>query len=270
MEVHCLEIDGHTIEFALLYKQGAELVAIFHGYGQSFNDLKEAADFFFNKGFSVLMPNLFFHGNSRLQTHAHIPISTAEWVGTFAKLLQRFQYSHLRLFGFSMGARFVLAYYKHYPEHVHRLYLIAPDGIKRNPWNILGTSTNVGRSVFRYFMHKPAALLRLSRLLAKLNMLNKSRQKFVEAQLTLEQERLRVLYTWITFRKLHLKPSMFLSLLKEHRTKTIFFYGKYDRVITADSFPKKLLKSTNTQLYLLDCGHNKVVQSALRILDNQL
>jgi hypothetical protein len=100
--------------------------------------------------------------------------------------------------------------------------------------------------------------------------LNKSRQKFVEAQLTLEQERLRVLYTWLTFRKLHLKPDMFLSLLKEHRTKTIFFYGKYDRVIAADSFPKKLLKSTNAQLYLVDCGHNKVVQSALRILDNQL
>lgn len=254
---------GFTIEYGCHYRPGADLVLVFHGYGQCYHDMQPIADAFIQHGYSVLSFNLFFHNGSLINFEAAEPvIEQTLWADFLDDLLLSYSHRRLLLFGFSMGARFVLSYYGRRARQVYALFLAAPDGLKLNPWNVIGTSTIVGRYVFKYSMRHPRFLLWLSKCLSRMNWLNKSRQKFVEHYLIHAQERERVLNTWLAFRKLRLKPNVLKQLAVDHGTWLYFFYGSHDRVIAPGAFPSVLNGFANVKKFVFNCGHSKLVWHA--------
>lgn len=135
------------------------------------------------------------------------------------------------LTGFSLGGRMALQLYQTMLPRVHKLVLIAPDGLKVNFWYWLATQTWAGNKFFAFTMKKPGWFFRLLKLMNKLNLVNSSIFKFVNYYIG-DPEVRRLLYRrWTTLRKIRPSILFIKKAVKENKTTVRLVYGKHDRII---------------------------------------
>ena len=157
-----------------------------------------------------------------------------------------------------MGARFALVTLESFPIFIEDIYLLAPDGLIKDKWYRLATTSNLFRGLFRYFMKSPKLLLALTSLLGSVGTLNKGLIKFVQIHLKHKSERMKVYYTWTLFRNLSVQPEIFLQILESHNIKANLVLGEFDRVINAQKFKKELKESKNLKFKIVPLTHNKL------------
>lgn len=247
-----------------LRHDGADkLLICLHGYGEwaeSFSVLAKQLE----HQYTIIAPDLPFHGAT--EWNEGLLFEKDDLIAIINLLVGDRDF---QLLGYSMGGRIALQLYQLLPTRITRLLLLAPDGLKVNPWYWVATQNAIGNQLFRYFMHKPGLFFKGTALLKKFNLINKGVYNY--AMQFLKQEPLRKdLYTiWTTFRRITPSTGKAQQMIRQYGTSTILIYGKNDTIIPY-SAGKKFAKACagNCSVNILPCGHRLLQEKNIAAISN--
>ena len=244
---------------------GTESALAFHGFGQD-NGHYSPFETIYGEKYTMYCFNLPFHGDdttSKTGTPA-----TKEIVKEFFQdFLERNKITGFTIIGFSIGAKMALTLLELYPEKVQNLVLIAPDGFRINFWYRLGTGSAITRSAFKYFINHPEYFFRFSDSMASLGLVHPGVIRFAKSQMNTLEKREKVFYTWMFFRKLHLRKNRIVKLLIDHKIPVSVFLGKEDKIILEKELRfLEAIDTINSNITVLNAGHNDLIKETANYL----
>lgn len=231
---------------------GPNTLFCLHGFGESAQHfyLFEAI---LGQKFTLIAVDLPFHGATQW---------TGDLVFTPQDLMAVFQQldphpgQAWHFMGYSMGGRLLLHMTQLFPEKVAGMYLLAPDGLRLNPWYWLATQTKAGNKLFRYTMYQPQWALGLVKWAVRWNLLNRSIQKFIDYYLGDATIREELYIRWTTLRSFRPHLNRLAKKLQQHQIPVRLVFGGYDRIILPKrgwAFQQKAPEQV--QVYVLEEGH---------------
>ncbi|RAJ10463.1 pimeloyl-ACP methyl ester carboxylesterase [Chitinophaga skermanii] len=246
--------------------KGPELLICFHGFGESAKHFDVIA-----KGlgdvFTVVAIDLPLHGNTVWREER--PLEKADVIDWIEKILAQFGQQTFSLMGYSMGGRVSLCVIEKLATKVNRLILVAPDGLKNNPWHMIATQTRWGNHIFKYNTYHPAFFFRLLTVLRKWHMINESVYKFVLYNMNNLAKRELVYKVWTCLRHMMPNRKHCKQLLAQRKIQTLLFFGKYDRVIPPILGQKFADGTFPCKIVVLDKGHQLLSEElALMVKQN--
>ncbi len=243
-----------TISY-LVFGRGNTVVICLHGYGESaerFLFLEQSA----GDRYTFIAPDLPHHGSTNW-TSDHLSSDDLRLLIT-GLIDKHFPGRQLPVYllGYSLGGRLALYLTQQHFLPLHRIVLLAPDGLKVNPWYWLATQTWLGKQLFAYTMRKPGWFYALLKVLKKLRLVNSSIYKFVDYYIGDATVRRQLYQRWVTLR--HIRPSLqkVKAVLRSDHIPTRLIYGRYDRIILpvrGEKFRKGLEELIS--ITLLEAGH---------------
>ncbi|MGX5819960.1 alpha/beta fold hydrolase [Chitinophaga lutea] len=232
--------------------RGNDLLICFHGFGEKASHFScmEAG---LGNLFTIIALDMPFHGSTVWREER--PMEPRDLTGLLEKIMERFGKQTFSLMGYSMGGRLALCVIEKMADRVKHLIMVAPDGLKNNPWHMFATQTKVGNRIFLYNTHHPDLFFRLLSLWRRWGLLNESVYRFALHRMDKQEKRSLVYNVWTIMRKMMPSVKRCRKLLSRYNIDTVLIFGRYDRVIPpvigerfADgSFPCRLL--------VLDRGH---------------
>ena len=215
-----------------LYGHGPKPVLCLHGYGET------GAHFFFLeksdalREYCFIAPDLPWHGDTRWREGLNW---NACGLGGLVKHIMAAEgfsaATGICIIGFSMGGRLALTCFQQQQLAVEKIVLLAPDGLKVNPWYWFGTQTAPGRRLFRFTMNHPGWFFFLLKMANRLKLINASVFKFVKYYIGDENARQLLYKRWITLRSYKPDLARCRALIRNTPAPVTLLYGKYDRII---------------------------------------
>lgn len=250
---------------------GSRILFAFHGYGESaasFAFLEEAL----GRDFTIIAPDLPFHGETQWMED-RLFLAPRDFLTLLEKIAAGLSGRETGwwLLGYSMGGRVALQLLELAPERVRRLVMLAPDGLKVNPWYWLATRSGPGNHLFRWTMKKPGWLFLLLRTGNRLRLVNPSLYKF--AAHYIDDERVRQdLYTrWTTLRGFSPHLGRIAALIRDRQIPIALVYGSYDRIIRPRRGERfRQLTAPYCRLTLLPAGHQLLQPKFMEVIVNAL
>ena len=250
---------------------GGKLLFAFHGYGES------AASFSFLEGalgsdFTLIALDLPFHGETKWKED-RLFLDPHDFLALLEEIASGFpgREAGWWLMGYSMGGRVALQVLQLVPSRVERLVMLAPDGLKVNPWYWLATQTRAGNYLFRWTMKKPGWLFFLLRTGNKLRLANPSLLKFASHYIDDDRAR-QVLYArWTTMRGFRPRLGAVAGFIREWQIAVILLYGSYDRIILpvrGERFRRRT--APYCHLTVLPAGHQLLQPKFMEVIANAL
>ncbi len=250
---------------------GKKILLCFHGYGES------AASFSFlepalGKDFTILAPDLPFHGQTEWSeglflSPRRLLSLVEEMINRSTTLAEKWT-----VLGYSMGGRVALQLLELCPEKFEKLLLLAPDGLKLNPWYWLATQTGPGNALFRWTMRHPGWFLFLLRVYATVKFVNPSIYKFTVHYLNDEQIRRELYVRWTTMRGFRPGLSAITRIIRVRKLPVSLFYGSFDRMMrreTGERFRKRGI-AAYCRLILLPAGHQLLRAQFIEAFQSEL
>lgn len=247
---------------------GKKVLLAFHGFGQSKQHFLQFSKAL-GKQYTIYSFDLFYHGLS-FWHEGEKPLKKEFWKNLIHQFLIQQEISHFSLAGYSMGGKFALAILEAFPERVDRLMLIAPDGIKNNFWYTLATYPSRIRKIFRAMIVKPVYFNNLVSFFSKVGIINKSLVKFASFQMNTRKKRRQVYYSWVVFRLLKFEIIKIATLINRHSIQVDIYLGKYDKMITKKHMNKLINNLHDYKLYILESGHNNLINAVAEHLNNEV
>lgn len=267
-----VSVSPFTLHYQV-FGHGSELLLAFHGFGKSSNDflVLEAS---LGSKYTIIAIDFFYHGEKGLSAEQKIPVFTPSHMSALIeKLLWEYKRVKCSLLGYSQGARIVMGVVHRLPHRIQELFLVAPDGLRKQRTRHFVGNTRVGRYLGLYLVHKPRLLRLFIRISAALKLIPAGQARFFEHQLAQKSGRFRVYHTWLSLRNYHPHPALMRHYINDRKIRTIFFAGKYDSIIplaTVRKFIRKLGK--RVRLIEMECGHDVLSlhpEIAARILEEK-
>lgn len=255
MLTHFLPYRRSRIGYTL-YGRGRRLVIGCHGYAESaesFAFLESAL----GAECTLLVIDLPFHGRTEWKEGLFLdPADFLAWIEEIVGGLSWVD-GGWWLLGYSMGGRIALQLWEMAPEMVERVVLIAPDGLKMNPWYWLTTQTRAGNRLFRWTMRRPGWFFGLLRLGNWLGLVNPGIYKYAVHYIDNDRVRRELYQRWTLLRGFRPDIPHIQALIAERRIPIGLLYGRYDRIIrweTGEAFCRAL-PAGYCSLVVLDSGH---------------
>lgn len=242
------------------FGQGRRVMVCLHGYGECGDSYRELAKVA-GTDFTLLCPDLPLHGGTQWD-QADFNVSHLRTIIT-AIIEEELGNDRppFTLLGYSMGGRLALSFAEHYPGDLDLLVLLAPDGLKVNPWYWLATRTMAGNRLFRYTMDDPRWLFALMKLGKGTGMLSPGLTRFGHYYLDKPEDRQRLYERWMLFRNFRSdrrRASLFSGIRK---LPCLIISGRHDRIITVAGIERFVSRNgTEIELVLLDAGHGLLKQ----------
>ncbi|AUD02260.1 alpha/beta fold hydrolase [Spirosoma pollinicola] len=239
------------------YGNGPAILLAFHGFGQSKHVFKPLERLLY-KQYTIYAIDLFFHGNSHYLGNKLLTKSI--WCELIGHFLQAHSIERFSLMGFSLGGRFALTTTECFANRLDQLILIASDGVTRNGWYQLATSTGLGRRLFRYVMRHLSMLTTFGHLLTRLGLLNRTIMRFAEISLGTPAQRALVYRSWTQFRLIRPNLAVIAQSLNDHAVPVRFFMGAYDRIIPGIYILPLTKRLQHHELTVFKTGHNHLIE----------
>jgi pimeloyl-ACP methyl ester carboxylesterase len=246
-------IEIHSSSFHYLVQGNGNLVVVLlHGYAEqatAFNWLQ-------HPHYTFIAIDLPHHGHTNWVNEKDFTVQYLQQVINEIFKKENISPATFSLMGYSMGGRLALHFYESFPLLINKLFLVAPDGLKINPWYWFATQTKFGNRLFNYTMGNPYWFFNLMKLASNAKQLNISIYKFVHRFLDDEQARKNLYVRWTCMRFFKPSPKKIKQLVNIHQTPVKLIYGKYDRIIsykTGEQFCNEINKYCT--LTVIDAGH---------------
>lgn len=241
------------------FGSGPVAVACFHGYGEhagSFEFLEKHA----GDRFSFYSIDLPFHGHT--EWREGLDFTPDDLAFIVDQIIHNRQF---HIIGYSLGGRVGLCLYELFPERVKKIVLLAPDGLKVNPWYWFSTQTVLGNKLFHFTMKHPSWFFGLLKLFNKLGVVNASVFKFVKHYIGDGNLRDLLYRRWTSLRKLKPRLPHIKRLVKERQTSLSIIYGEHDRIILSQvgwRFRKGI--EENCSVSVIQSGHQVLHEKHIR------
>ncbi|WP_044201315.1 alpha/beta fold hydrolase [Flammeovirga sp. OC4] len=225
------------------------IIICIHGYGQRAEIFKILS----NKlsQFAILSIDLPFHGSSNSNHNIHLLWSDLK------VYLEKELFHEINLIGYSIGSRLATFFYSQAPQLFKEIYLIAPDGIAKNPIFPIVTHTFVS-PFFRFAMSNQKVIHNTLTYLTNMKLIKRSLFQFASKSLGSPQESEKVANTWIALKDTQLENKKLLTILAQHNTKLYLLVGQKDKIITVRKVNDVARKLPNDQIIYFDANHSQV------------
>ena len=257
-------LSGVSLHYKV-FGEGKPVLA-FHGYGMSHYQFKVLAEALPEYAFYSF--DLFFHGKS-IWDRGEDPLSKETWSTILNDFLNCEKIEKFSVAGFSLGGKFALASLEIFPDKIDKLILIAPDGIKTNFWYSLATFPIGLRKVFRSLIYRPEPFYSSINALHKLRVVDKGLVKFSKSQMQSHEQRKRVYYSWVVFRKLQFDQKKIAFLINQYDIPTEVYLGKFDKIITPKNVRPFLDLINRCSIEVLEAGHNHLVKDTATLISSR-
>ena len=144
------------------------------------------------------------------------------------------------------------------PESVDEIFLISPDGLRKNIWYNLAIYPASGRKLFLHLVKHPEKYFAAVSFLAWLRIIPKALKKFLETQLETEEKRQFSFDVWYCIKDFDTNVKTARQLLNKNKIRSYLFFGEFDKVIKPAIGKKFVRGLTNTRLIILQKGHHLV------------
>ncbi len=255
-DVQFFEFEGNRLAFRTLGKGPAPVLA-FHGFGQDSQVFTSLGDSL-GDTYTIYATDLFFHGSSQYSPSQLL--TKIDWQRLIDAFLKEQQIGRFSLMGFSLGGRFALATTEFFADRLDQLILIAPDGITQNQWYKAGTSSAIGRWLFRYVLQHLPLLKYVGHALTRLGLLNRTAMRFAEISLGTPEQRALVYNTWTRFRLIRPDLDVISGLLNARAVQTRFFTGAFDRLVPGSFILPLTRRLSRYELTVLQTGHTHLIE----------
>lgn len=247
--------------------EGPSLLICFHGFGESaahFNCMTPAL----GDAFTIVALNMPFHGKTVWKEERAMSRGDLEYL--VQKIMEQFGQQRFSLMGYSMGGRLSLCLLETFAAQIDHVILLAPDGLRNNPWHMFVTQNRLGNRIFRYNTHHPGLFFGLLNFGKRWKLLNESVYKFALHRMDKPEKRRLVYDVWTNLRHMLPDRKKCKRLIQRYNIDLLMLFGRYDRVIPpvlgkrfADgSFPCKIV--------ILEKGHHLLAESAGFVIRNNL
>ncbi len=248
-----LSFNAHKIHY-ILFGRGEKLLFCFHGFGEtafSFSVLEAALG---NK-YTLVSIDLPLHGLTKWEDPFFLKDDLKNIISLF---LKRFDRKRFSLMGFSLGGKMVIGALKELPELIDEVFLIAPDGLRKNILYNISIYSAWGRKLFLNLVKHPEKYFAFVRFFAWLKFIPLSLESFLVAQLSTEEKRQFSFDVWYCIKDFDTGVKTARQLLNENKIHSYLFFGEFDKVIRP-VFGKRFVRGlNNTQLVILPKGHHLV------------
>lgn len=237
--------------------RGGRAILMFHGFGQGLHVFQDWVAHLESE-YTLYAFDLYFHGSSTWPSRA--PLEKGDWKKILDVFFAKERIERFELAGFSMGGKFVLATVELFASRIDRVILIAPDGIKTSFWYSLATYPIATRALFKSMILKPRRLYRIIKTLRALHLVDRGLLRFAETQMSTEEKRRRVYYTWVYFRHLKFDLYSIADLLNGGKIPLLMITGRFDKIITTKNMAAFTKRLMHHKLVELEAGHNDLVE----------
>jgi len=234
---------------------GPQLLICLHGFGESAMHFVPLAKYMGSR-FTIVGIDLPFHGQTTWEEKR--PFTRQDLQTLIEMILQEQHQHHFSLLGYSMGGRLALSMIPVVAPQLRHVILLAPDGIKNNPWHMFVTRTALGNRLFKYVTYKPQLFFRLLTAVRKLGTLNESVYKFAFHSMDKLDKRLLVYNVWTCMRRMLPDLKQCKKALAQYDIRTLLIYGKYDRIIPAVVGERLVDGSFPGEILVLEKGHQLI------------
>jgi len=247
---HFLSFRGHRFHYRVI-GQGPGITACFHGFGEFARTFEGLANAW--PGHTLVALDMPFHGETEWEEGKPFSVSDLQEV---MGMIPETASGKIGLMGYSMGGRIALSLLEAMPERVGHLVLLAPDGLKVNPWYLMATRTLAGNRLFRYTMDRPSWFLGLVRTGAKLGMVNASVEKYVSRHIDDPGKRRDLYRIWTTLSGFHPSLDKVGDSIRRYGIPVRMVFGRFDRIIPP-ALGHRLQRRTAdlSTTTVLECGH---------------
>ena len=237
------------------YGTGKEVLLLFHGFGQDHSIFNRSIAHII-EDFSIYSFDLFYHGKS---DRPNALMNPTEWIDCIRLFLEKEQIDHFRIGAYSLGGRFALQVIKHFPDRIHDVLLMAPDGFYHSPFYKAAVRL---RPIFRFLMYHPTAFDSFLSFASQRNLVNKSLVKFSKRELKDPDNRIRVYRSWTYFQKLYLSRKELRATLTDKHFTISFYLGSQDYIIPPGEVMKTIGSIKNLHIDIMEKRHHEVVEEA--------
>ncbi|MEM9859221.1 MAG: alpha/beta hydrolase [Bacteroidota bacterium] len=248
-----------------IHQGGKEILLAFHGFGQNGEALLPLIQSLL-PDYTIFSFNLFFHGS--IWKLRDKPLEKNVWEEILNSFFTKHNIGTFTLLGFSLGAKISLVTYTLFPDRVSRMVLLAPDGISTNLWYNLATYPHFFRDYFKSMIVQPKRFYSILNALTRMNLVDRGLIRFAANQMNTASKRHKVYYSWVVYRRFQLSQKELILLANKSNCKFTFWLGTYDKVITKERIQSFAQKLPNSEVRVLDCGHNDLIQKAAYALSD--
>ncbi len=236
---------------------GPKVALAFHGFGQSSDEFRIFKPILGNE-YTIFSFDLFHHGKSAFPENRieKDTFTKAELKAIFDLFFEQNPCTRTLVIGYSLGGKISLIMVELFPTKIKRLWLFAPDGIKKNFWYHFASNTFVGNRIYKHFLRNPDLFFTMVDSLHKAGLINEKLKKFAFNNMDDAEKRELVYKVWSTFKKVNPDIRKVASLIRENNIAVCQYFGKYDKVIKPGLgkwFAKKI--GQENRLFILEAGH---------------
>lgn len=240
---------------------GPTPLLLFHGFGQDHRAFIRLTDNL-PAEYTAYSFDLFFHGQSEWQKGDR-PLSKKYWQLLLETFLQQEQITTFAIAGFSLGAKFVLATLEAFPAQVTRAWLLAPDGIKPNPWYSLATYPRPLRRFFKSLINHPNRLSFLILWARRLHLADSGVLRFVQTQMDTPKKRYRVYMAWVVLRWLTFDTTALANTINQHQMNLTILAGRRDKIVSPDSLRDFIKLLHQCRFEVVEASHYNLIRHAI-------
>ena len=252
-----------------LYGTGPRTLIVFHGFNNNAQDF-ESLGRIAGERYTIIAINIFFHGNSTVENHLiESGFSNDDLRQLFGDIFNVRPADKYTLMGYSLGGRICLRLFELFPTMIDEIVLLAPDGIRINPFYKFLTGTGIGRGIMRYAVHNPGLFESLAGFLRRTRIVSEKRYQFARSNFENEEKREQVYKVWMTLRNVRSERTSIKNLLQKTGVRLHLFFGKFDKIIPV-SIGRNFQKGAEKQIRLnvLEEGHRLVKPETLQKVMN--
>ncbi|MDP6909350.1 MAG: alpha/beta hydrolase, partial [Flavobacteriales bacterium] len=246
-----------------------ELWLAFHGYGQEAEVMQHFMQSL-KPNARILSFDLPLHGKTEVRSKFQLTkdqLQTSDLADLVGRILRENTSKRCSLAGFSLGGKLVLKLVELVPGKLDSLLLVAPDGLRMNPFYNFATNTMFGRAAFRLIIKHPGPFFGISKMLSHSGLMHRKVHEFVANQMGTRKKREKVYNSWQMFKNVTPILRDVRSKIWRYHIKPTLVFGKHDKVIHP-RLAKKLsgTNCTTAEVIFLNTGHRLLTKENAEIL----
>jgi pimeloyl-ACP methyl ester carboxylesterase len=212
----------------LQFGTGSNILLAFHGYGEHAGTFSVFEPHLGN-AYTILSFDIPFHGLTQWQGSE--PLTEDALTQLALQVMQQFGVAKVSLMGYSIGGRVCLSMVHAIPQSIHRVLLMASDGLVINRYYWFFNRVAVGRFLFTRFLNSGSLAFRVAALCRRLRLIREGQFRLAQSVLQTPERRLQLLHAWPCLRFLVTPPAVLKEVINKHQLPVHIFMGATDRIL---------------------------------------
>lgn len=238
--------------------EGKRCLFAFNGFGKTAEELAHLlSETSLPQYFTIYCFDFFFHGKSnypqsRVEKNT---ITKKEYAQLFKSFMNDEGISKFSLYGYSLGGKLALSLLEQLPEYIDKIFLSAPDGMKKIWWYQSVANFAPFKWIYKYYIKNPKWCFWWFDVLKSVKLLHPKAVHFAKTQMATAENRLKIFNVWMVLR--NFEPNYDLLKNVGRKNHINIFVGRYDRVIpakNAETFINRV-NFQHAEIEIIDAGH---------------